>query len=91
MALKKKVDLNKDNERARGYQGSAGKKAFREVGIEIDLDHLQKLYAERGCRVQITIMDDGDRPGERGAGSEYPSHPRHRREYSLHVPKKGSN
>jgi hypothetical protein len=36
------------------------KKEFE--GMTLDLDKLRKLYPDRGCRVHVVIMEDGDGP-----------------------------
>ena len=50
-------------------------------GMTLDLDKLRQLYAERGCRVHVVIMEGGDSP----AGA--PTRGRKRvKEHRIYVP-----
>jgi len=87
---------SKKNGNNHQYARSArlGKKICPEFGLEIDLDELRRLYGERGCRVKLSIMDDGDirrddrRRGRRGVA--LPAVPPKKTEYSFQVPPRRS-
>lgn len=87
---------SKKNGNNHEYQSSArlGKKSYPDLGLEINLDELQRLYSQRGCRVKLCIMDDGDITGEHRArrpqADDWPAVPREKKEYSFQVPPRRS-
>jgi hypothetical protein len=89
MASKKNGNNHQSRSSAR-----LGKKSYPDLGLEINLDELQRLYGQRGCRVKLSIMDDGDIRGEHRSpgrqGDDTPAVPSKKKEYSFRVPPRKS-
>ena len=88
MASKKNGNNHQSQSSAR-----LGKKSYPDLGLEINLDELQRLYGQRGCRVKLSIMDDGDIRGDRSPGrqgDDRPAVPSKKKEYSFRVPPRKS-